>query len=393
MRPLASRLPVWLLVLSVSAGFAFSDEPPATSHLRVTFQEAGGPSQVVSGRILVTDQQGGLLLEDAAGVYWSVTSDQMTGRESVADEFQPATAKEQAAVLRSALGDDAEIVTTKHYVIASRASRAYTQWCGALFERLHSGFLEYWERAKFPLQPGDAPLPVLILATRAQFADYAQKDGAAVVAGSCGYYSARTNRIVLFDLTSEGGNGRPLGESASREEITRRLAGAQANIATVVHEAVHQLAFNTGLQTRYADNPMWVTEGLAMFFETPDLRSANGWKSIGKVNGWRLAKFREFQSGGRAADSLTTLLQNEDRFRDPEQALDAYAESWALVHFLATTRREELVRYLKQLSKRPRLIFADPQERLADIRANFGEDLLKLDRDLAKQSARWKSAP
>jgi hypothetical protein len=196
--------------------------------------------------------------------------------------------------------------------------------------------------------------------------------------------------VVLFDLTSEAG-GQPLGDSASREEIQRRLSGATASIATVIHEATHQLAFNSGLQTRYADNPMWLTEGLAMFFETPDLRSATGWQSIGKVNSYRLTIFRN-DLPNRTADSLTTLIQNDDRFRDPQQLLSAYAESWALVHHLASTRRENLVGYLKTIRAKPRLIFDTPETRLDDFKKTFGEDLDAIDRDLKKHVARLRAA-
>jgi hypothetical protein len=195
----------------------------------------------------------------------------------------------------------------------------------------------------------------------------------------------------LFDLTSEAG-GQPIGDSASREEIQRRLSGATASIATVVHEATHQLAFNSGLQTRYADNPMWVTEGLAMFFETPDLRSATGWQSIGKVNSYRLTMFRK-ELPNRPADSLTTLIHNDDRFRDPQQLLSAYAESWTLVHHLASTRREKLVDYLNTIRAKPRLIFDAPETRLAEFQKAFGEDLDAIDRDLKKHAARLRATP
>jgi hypothetical protein len=372
----------------------FAEEPnkiPRPVLVRVSFRGDGDRVEHVEGRVLVTDQQGGLLIEDAAGAYWTVTADQLADRTDRKVPFEALNAEQLGAALREAAGMEAVVVTTSHYVIASRASRAYAKWCGALFERLRTGFLNYWDRAKLPLAPTDAPLPVIIFATRAQYAEYARNDGAAALAEGFGYYSARTNRVVLFDLTSEGG-GQPLGDSASRDEIQRRLSGATASIATVVHEATHQLAFNSGLQTRYADNPMWITEGLAMFFETPDLKSSSGWQSIGKVNGYRLTMFRNGLPN-RTADSLTTLIQNDDRFRDPEQLLPAYAESWTLVHFLASTRREKLVDYLQTIRAKPRLIFDAPETRLAEFQQAFGDDLEAIDRDFKKHAARLRATP
>lgn len=380
-----------VVAVRANARAAEPGEAAASKPVRVSFRSDAGRLESVEGRVLVTDQQGGLLVEDATGTYWTITSDQLAERVELDEPFQPLDAEELGASLQVAAGEGAVVVTTSHYVIASRASRAYAKWCGALFERLRTGFLNYWDRAKLPLMPTDAPLPVIIFANRAQYAEYARNDGAAAVAEGFGYYSARTNRVVLFDLTSEAG-GQPLGDSASREEIQRRLSGATASIATVVHEATHQLAFNSGLQTRYADNPMWLTEGLAMFFETPDLRSATGWQSIGKVNSYRLLMFRK-DLPNRPADSLTTLIRNDDRFRDPQQILSAYAESWTLVHDLASTRREKLVDYLKMLRDKPRLIFDAPETRLTEFKRAFGHDLDAVDRDLKKHAARLRATP
>ena len=58
------------------------------------------------------------------------------------------------------------------------------------------------------------------------------------------------------------------------------VAGAQTGTGNV-NSGLFPVLDNTGLQTRYADNPFWVSEGLAVFFETPDLRSKNGWNAIG----------------------------------------------------------------------------------------------------------------
>ena len=52
---------------------------------------------------------------------------------------------------------------------------------------------------------------------------------------------------------------------------------ALRTVSTIVHEATHQIAFNCGLHTRLSDCPRWFSEGIAMYFETPDLRSAKGW--------------------------------------------------------------------------------------------------------------------
>ena len=94
----------------------------------------------------------------------------------------------------------------------------------------------------------------------------------------------------MYDLTESSQKGR----ANSILDINRRISLRPANVATVVHEASHQIAFNINLQTRYADTPLWLSEGFAMFAETPDLKRRSGWKSIGKMNRDRFSQFRKY---------------------------------------------------------------------------------------------------
>ncbi|WP_145028148.1 DUF1570 domain-containing protein [Caulifigura coniformis] len=351
----------------------------------VTLTPVEGRPEKLAGRVVVEDQQGGVLLEDAVGQYWTLESREIVSRMAGDAAFLRAGTKDLAENLKAAAGGPAVIVETKHYVIVSRASRAYANWCGSLLERLRNGFLAYWDREGIELEPGAPHLPVLILQNKGQFREYAVRDGASAAAETAGYYSARTNRIVLYDLTADLG-GRPLGEATQREEITRRLSKSPGSVATVVHEAVHQLSFNSGLQTRYADNPMWASEGLAMYFETPDLGAGTRWTTAGKVSVWRLEEFRGSLTK-RPTNSFISLIEGEERFRAPEQMTGAYAESWVLVHFLATKKRAKWAEYLGVLRAKPPLIFQTPEERLAEFRSVFGDDLAALEREMVQHAA------
>jgi hypothetical protein len=159
--------------------------------------------------------------------------------------------------------------------------------------------------------------------------------------------------------------------------------GAERTVATIIHEATHQIAFNCGLQTRMADNPLWVSEGLAVYFETPDLSSAKGWKTIGGVNRVRLADFRDYLAR-RPAGSLQTLLSSDDRLRDPQQAADAYAEAWALNYFLLRAKPKEYEKYLKLLSTKRPFIWDTPEKRLIEFQAIFGDDLETFDAEFLR---------
>jgi hypothetical protein len=159
-------------------------------------------------------------------------------------------------------------------------------------------------------------------------------------------------------------------------------------VATIVHEATHQIAFNCGLSARYADIPLWLCEGMAVYFEAPDLSSTRGWRGIGRVNYARLATFHDNLPNWHD-DSLKSLLAADRRFRDPQTAVDAYADAWALNYYLIKYESEAYAAYLKTLAKKRPLMQDDSATRLADFRQHFG-DLPRLQQKFLKQMARVK---
>jgi len=376
----AAVVSVWLVV---SQPVPASDDAADRDALyRVTFTDANKQQRMVNGRILIEARDGGILLEGRDGVLWNVTPQQLKHRDKLDGKFQPFTAKELAGRLKQEFGDGFSVTTTRHYVLCSNAGRFYTQWCGALFERLSAAFYRQWRSPRLRLQRPAGPLVAVIFADRKQYARYAARDAGAAVAKTPGYFSARTNRVVLYDLTA-GRNTKPARSIAA---VRRKVRRSPFNVATVVHEATHQISFNSGLQTRYADNPLWASEGLAMYFETPDLRSPKGWRTVGKVNPFRIRRFRNYVQNRRKAESLTTLLADGKRFADSKTAADAYAEAWALTYFLIKTRRKDYEQYLARLSEKRPLIFGSGKDRVSEFRQVFG-DPVKLEREFLKYFA------
>ena len=123
-----------------------------------------------------------------------------------------------------------------------------------------------------------------------------------------------------------------------------------------------------------------------MYFESPDLRSARGWRGIGNVNWPRLELFQQ-SLAGRPANSLETLLRDDKRFLDPKRALTAYAEAWALTYFLIHQHQKEYVAYLRLLSAKKPLMQDSSEERLDEFRRTFG-DLAKLNAELVRYMVR-----
>lgn len=351
---------------------------------RVTFREEAGAEQVVNGAVLVEAQDGGLLVIGQDGRLWTIEKEQLGARQKTDRLFAALSPEVLGRQIAGELGRDCDVHVTKHYVVCSRAGKPYAQWCGALFERLYGSFQNYWKQRGFKLHEPEFPLVAMVFANDRQFADFATKDAGADAASASGYYSIRTNRIALYDLTAKAGEG-----ARNVGDINRRLAAAPFNVAAVVHEATHQIAFNSGMHTRYADNPLWLTEGMAMFFETPDLTSPTGWKTAGQSNDLRLGQFRAYLDK-RRPDSLTTLLRSDARFTDAAQMGDAYAEAWALSYFLIKTRKDAYVDYLETIAAKPRLTWDKPEERVQEFRAAFGEDLQQLDADFVRYIRRAK---
>jgi len=159
-------------------------------------------------------------------------------------------------------------------------------------------------------------------------------------------------------------------------------------VATIVHEATHQIAFNCGLQTRFSPSPVWLSEGLAVYFETPDLSGSRSWGGIGKVNYARWDVYRKRVNAGQTI-RLRHMVADDKLFRDPRTAVDAYAAAWAWNYFLIKWHPEEYVAYLKTLADKPQLVRYDKDGRQADFRKHFGE-LRELEEEFYRRMSRIK---
>lgn len=356
-----------------------ADEPNGPALEQFTFENSRQPSHTITGHVLTTAQDGGLLVEGQDGRLWTIEPQNLKSRESQSAAFTPWTMRELTTALERDLPRGFEFTSTKHYLVATQAGKGYAHWCAGLFERLFQAFQNYWKQRDLEPAPPAFPLVAIVLKDERQFAQFAAADEGPEVAEAKGYYSIISNRIVIYDLTS--GDRAP---ATTASEIARSLSAHPFNIATVVHEATHQIAFNSGLHVRMTDNPLWLTEGMAMFFETPDLTSRSGWRTVGLVNEVRLKRFLEFAAKRRRPDSLETLVSSDARLTNAETAVDAYAEAWALTYFLLRTRQPAYCRLLRKLREQPRLQWLTPTERLADFREHVADDLNRLDQDFLR---------
>jgi hypothetical protein len=377
------RLLVSLLLFAVLS-------PPAAGMDRVTFRR-DEKLREVTGRLLVTAKDGGLLLLGRDGVLWAIPPNEKVEHTSDKKPFVAYSRDEISKRLLQQLPTGFRVRPTAHYLIFYDTSPAYAQWCGALFEQLYGTFTVFWTRKGIELEQPEFPLVAIVFADKASYEKFTRPDLGEAASSIIGYYALMTNRMMMYDLTGVGGQEQGSAGNRTAAEINKILAQPEASrtVATIIHEATHQLAFNCGLQTRLADCPLWFSEGIAVYFETPDLRSSKGWRGVGRdVNPPRLERFRQYLAN-RSPNSLERLICDDSRFRDPKQSYDAYAEAWALTYYLIRNHAKQYVEYAATQSKKKPLIQDTPKERLEDFSSVFGE-LRAVDAEFLRSMARLR---
>lgn len=343
----------------------------------------------LSGQIITEAPDGGLLLQTHDGFLWVIQHHELLERTNDTQPFAAIPAKKLSAQLQEEFPPPFRTHKTSHYLVCHNTSKAYAHWCGALFERLYRAFHNYWGRRGLTLHKPDFPLVAVVFRDEASFRKYSQKELGPAANSIIGYYSLTTNRVTMYDLTGMESLRARSRRSATVGEINLALAAPkmERTVATIIHEATHQIAFNCGMHRRFADIPLWLSEGIAMYFETPDLESSRGWRNIGSVNQVRLAEFQKDLTQ-RDDDSLRTLLENDQRFRTTNEMARAYPESWALVYFLIRQRPQQFVEYLKLMSQKKPLASDSPKTRIAEFRKVFDQDLSQFDTVFLRQLMR-----
>jgi hypothetical protein len=356
-----------------------ADAPPPT--YRVTFQVDGATRRSL-GEVLAKYGDGSLLLLTPDGQLRTLLSSEVLEAEPATEPMLALSAVEAGQQVLQELPAGFKQSETKHYVLVYNTSDIYADWVGKLFERLHRAFYNYWKNRGVKLEEPRFPLVAIVFSDKLTYMAYAEREVGEAAGSMIGYYNMKTNRIVTYDLTGVDGLV-PAGQRIASQAVINQILSrpqAERTVATIVHEAVHQLSFNSGLQTRLADNPLWLSEGMAMFFETPDVSNSQGWGTIGKVNYHNMRLFAQYVPR-RSADSLKTLLADNSRFKDTALAAQAYPESWALTYFLFKTKGKGMTEYLQELSRLPPLGESTPHERLEMFKKHFGDDLERLDRE------------
>jgi hypothetical protein len=333
----------------------------------------------------------GMLVKTADGGLHIVLDREITGRRSDDKPLVMLDREQLTKHVLSELPPGFRAHASKNYIVCYNTTRTYAQWTSSLLERLQRAFIAYWKKQGLEVKPPEQPLVVLVFANQQTYAQYSREHLGSALGNVIGYYSPHTNKTVMYDLTGMQAVRREGGSRGSLHDISELLSRPEAEplVATIVHEATHQISFNCGLQARLVANPLWLTEGLATYFETPDLTSSRSWSGIGNVNYSRFDRFVANYDAGRSAP-LARMIGDDEAFRAPDTAVDMYAQAWAWNYFLIKWKPKEYAAYLQTLAKKPMLVDDDPKARLAEFRTHFGSDLQELEAEFYRRMSRVK---
>ncbi|WP_437185547.1 DUF1570 domain-containing protein [Planctomicrobium sp. SH668] len=272
-------------------------------------------------------------------------------------EFQAEKTSTVAERLKKEYGRKYEVRTRGNYVAVAPPGK--TEEILATLNEVESAFSGYLRRRNWPLSSLGLPKIVVLHPTREAFENEARSDDDnSSLELVQGFYSPLTNRVSLFDQAQGNSAG-------GLDPVTK---------TTLVHEAIHQLAFNNGLHERLSQNPRWVVEGLATVLEEGALNSKNREDTTSRINSNRLKQFQEYRLKRRNTTIIDLVKDEGQLYR--ESPLDFYAEAWAFTFYLSENRRSEYIKYLKVISERERNGAPyTSEQKLADMQSVFGKDL------------------
>jgi hypothetical protein len=290
------------------------------------------------------------------GHLWEFAPEQAQNYSQTSPEFRPYDYAEMRGALLNEFDRGFEVSGTGHYIVVHPRGQRDV-WANR-FEELYRSFQHFFGQRGFQLHEPRIPLVAIVLGSRQDFDRYAARHGKAAGSNVLGYYSLVSNRVVLYDI-DDGSEPTEWGRTQ--------------NADTIIHEATHQTAFNTGIHNRYGSTPRWVAEGLGTMFEAPGVWDSRKYLRLtDRINNGRLQSYRDYL-GRRPGGMLAELIASDRAFHADPQG--AYAEAWATTFYLSEREPASLASYLARVGARPSFQAYTPQQRVEDFQAVFGEDL------------------
>jgi hypothetical protein len=257
--------------------------------------------------------------------------------------------------------------STNHYVYVYNSSEEFQYGTSRILETMLPGVKKWAESCKIDVRNPELPLVVVMFRTQNEFRRHRR-----LPAGVVAYYDPVSNRIFMYEQSR-----------LAKEHLD--LAQAQA-ISTIAHEGVHQILHNIGVQQRLSVWPMWLCEGLAEFFAPTEFGAKFRWKGAGHVNDMRMYELQQYLRGKPAEKPGETV---EHTVIAARLTSTGYASAWALVHYLAKQKKQDLLAVVREASEIGPLAGATDVSSLGVVRSNreafvkrFGDDFPGLEAKL-----------
>lgn len=288
------------------------------------------------------------------------------------EKFGRFTLKDIKHSLNEAGIRDYKMVWQKPFLFVHKCTDEYLEYTKAIIHSMYPGVVKKLMEWELTVTRPQSPLIVVITPNRAEF-DALSKVPPEMLA----YYNMRSNHVVLY-------------EDQAFADAAPELVLKQATY-TIVHEAVHQLLFNTGVQRRLSNWPQWISEGVPEYLSPVKISSRIAkrasvelpvrsvrWKKAGLVNDLRMHTL--LQQQGDSGQLIQRAITAEK--------LDGvgYAVAWGLVHYMATRKPDEFKKYLADVSKIAPLnaIAESPVDPQVLFEKHFGTDYAGLEKSVQK---------
>lgn len=350
----------WLLGKSPAWGDLFTFE-----HL--------GQKKILRANPLAKYADGVLLIEGPDFQHYSIDEASLLDWKEQGKPIKPWGKDQLRLELKKEFGADFYIQMTSHYALVYNTDVAFARQAGTILERTYAVFrATFANRGAFQFEELRQPLVAVILRSKQEYLEATKEELGQSLAWSAGLYAQNTNRFYMFDAFEGDLEGR---KSVALTNVRgASLQGGSGldreSIEVIVHEGTHQLAFNLGIHSRHAYNPVWLVEGLATYFEAADPKSAEGWARAGNINPHRLAHLQSI-FGSLPKGVLDQLVTNDELFYNTQTNGDAYSLSWALTYYLMKSKGTAYIRYVRTVKSRG-LAPVDAKGRLGDFKKSFG---------------------
>jgi Protein of unknown function (DUF1570) len=271
--------------------------------------------------------------------------------------FQPDSAMQLRGRLQKEFGRNFAVDGTGDFAIVAPTATIHV-WRDR-FAQLQRSFDQYFRTRGYSLKPLDFPLVGIVFPNQTEFLKHARDVGVKLQPGVVGYYSPFTNRLYAYEM-----KGHPDAEAEG--------------LATIWHEAAHQIAFNRGVHQRLSIPPLWLLEGLASIFEAPGMMSQRSTiQPSDLLNRTRWEKWKSLSENPEKMSKLfQAMIVDDELFRlHPDEA---YSIAWGVSLYMAERQTLSYINYVRKLSS---LGVGDEYtagKRLADFRASFNGDTLLL---------------